>query len=897
MAGPLVRLACARHQQDRAREGAADFPYHFDADRASYVIAFYETVLHLPDVLDDEGQPAPFLLQPWQAFIVGSLFGWVDDRGLRRFREAYIEIGKGNGKALALDTPIPTPTGWTTMGAIQPGDYVFDEHGQPTRVAGAFDVMHGHQCYEVVFDDQSSIVADADHLWWTEMRRSTHGHVGAALKGVPLAERGQWRRGIRTTQQIADTLHYANGPHQSANHSIPLAGPLGTTAVPLPIEPYLLGVWLGDGDSDCARITVCDADAELVEHLTEAGASVGDRKQSIVHVRTPRYRVGGLQAPLRAAGLLNNKHVPPAYFRASIEQRLALLQGLMDTDGYISPKTGACEFCTTTKGLADAARELIVSLGIKVVVRESAAKIAGREVSRRYRLQFHPPPGLPVFRLARKLAHQTERHARRRLSADRRIVDVRPVPSVPVRCIAVESPSHLYLAGASMVPTHNTPLCAGIGLFGLMEDGERAAEVYAAAADQSQAQILFRDAVRIVEASPDLAALLKTSGGEHIWQLDHKPSLSFFKTFSRESGAKSGTRPHMALLDELHEHGTPQISIKIRAGAKRRLQPLFVEITNSGFDRSSICWQHHEHSRKVVEGAVGDDQWFAYVCGLDDDDDPMVDEACWPKANPNYGVSVTADYLRRQVATAKNMPAEANYVLRLNFCVWTQADTRAIDMRLWAKCPPMPSDDELMLAPCYGGLDLGQTDDFSAWARVWRLDDGRVAAKLRYWIPEVAKQKYPDRPYAAWPQLSITGGDATDYRVVEDVIAEDCRVDAVRDVAYDKRFAEQMAQNLLGQNVQMINTPQGWPLNEALRKLLELVVEGKLCHGNDPVLMWMAANTVVLSERKGELYRIAKERASDKIDGIAALVMAIDRMIRQPVEAVSVYETRGLSVV
>jgi phage terminase large subunit-like protein len=238
-----------------------------------------------------------------------------------------------------------------------------------------------------------------------------------------------------------------------------------------------------------------------------------------------------------------------------------------------------------------------------------------------------------------------------------------------------------------------TPLCAGIGLYGLVMDGERAAEVYAAAADQDQAQILFRDATRIAQASPDLWAILKPSGGDHIWQLEHKPSLSFFKTFSRESGAKSGTRPHIALLDELHEHGTPQISIKIRAGAKRRKQPLFVEITNSGFDRASICWEHHEHSRKVVEQTVGDEQWFAYVCALDEGDDPLTDRTCWPKVNPNLGVSIFDDYLERQVANATNIQAETNTVLRLNFCVWTQANFRAIDMGLWRACQPTPADE------------------------------------------------------------------------------------------------------------------------------------------------------------------------------------------------------------
>jgi phage terminase large subunit-like protein len=437
-----------------------------------------------------------------------------------------------------------------------------------------------------------------------------------------------------------------------------------------------------------------------------------------------------------------------------------------------------------------------------------------------------------------------------------------------------------------------TPMCAGIGLYGLVMDAERAAEIYAAAADQDQAQILFRDAVRIAEASPDLQDAVSFSGGEHIWKIDHKPSLSFFKTFSRESGAKSGTRPHMGLLDELHEHGSPQISIKVRAGAKGRRNAMFVEITNSGFDRTSICWQHHEHSRKVVEQAVTDDRWFAYVCGLDDDDDALEDEGCWLKANPNLGVSITHDYLRRQVANAKNISIETDDVLRLNFCVWTNQHTRAIDMGLWQKCQPMPSEAALAGLPCFGGLDLGQSDDFSAWARMWDLRDGRIAVKVRFWIPQAALERYRDRPYAGWMRdglLTVTEGNTTDYDLIEQTVLADCQRDGIQEVAYDKRFAEQMAQHLMGAGVVMVDQPQGEYLHEAITRKLELIANGVLCHGGNEILTWMASNYVTKRNATTQRVRPDKVVAADKIDGQVALDMVIARWIKQPVhEPVSV---------
>jgi phage terminase large subunit-like protein len=191
----------------------------------------------------------------------------------------------------------------------------------------------------------------------------------------------------------------------------------------------------------------------------------------------------------------------------------------------------------------------------------------------------------------------------------------------------------------------------------------------------------------------------------------------------------------------------------------------------------------------------------------------------------------------------------------------------------------------LVGAPCFGALDLGQSDDFSAWLRGWDLEDGRLVVTCRFWVPAAALVKYPGRPYEEWKRsgiLTVTDGDITDYDTVQTTIAADCLADGVREVAYDKRFAEQMAQNLTGQGVTMINTPQGFQLHEAIRKKLELITAHQLCHGNNAILTWMAGNYVVLKGTRGEM-RPAKERAAEKIDGLVALDMLIDRIIRQPV--------------
>lgn len=432
-----------------------------------------------------------------------------------------------------------------------------------------------------------------------------------------------------------------------------------------------------------------------------------------------------------------------------------------------------------------------------------------------------------------------------------------------------------------------TPMLAAIGLYGLMADGQKAPEIYAAAADRDQAMIMFRDAVRMVDASPTLSPRILKSGIQHVHNLAY--GLGFFRAFSREQSAKSGTRPHMGLIDELHEHPDAEIVNKIRAGAKGNMDALFAEITNSGFDRTSICWQHHEHSVRIVERTVEDDRWFSYVCGLDEGDLPLEDEACHIKVNPNLGVSIQREYLRDQVSAAKNIAAETNTVLRLNFCVWTQQHTRAIDMLQWNGCPTTPDDAELAGYPCYGALDLGQSDDFTAWIRMWDLEDGRVAVKARFWIPEATLEKYRHRPYASWKQrslLTVNEGNEVDYGAVEATVLADCQHDGIRMVAYDKRFAMQMAQNLIAAGVDMVDQAQGFQLTEAIRKKLDLISAQRLCHEHHEILDWMASNYVVRHGRNAGDLRPDKEKAADKIDGQVALDMALAVWVRQPVAPV-----------
>lgn len=282
-----------------------------------------------------------------------------------------------------------------------------------------------------------------------------------------------------------------------------------------------------------------------------------------------------------------------------------------------------------------------------------------------------------------------------------------------------------------------SPLAAGIGLFGLIADGEAAAEIYSAAVVKDQAKILYRDAENMRDFSPALRAQVK----KHVNNLSVLSTKSFFRPISSEKRGLDGKRPHITLVDEVHEHPDATVVDKMRAGTKGRRQAIIFEITNSGYDRQTVCYAHHEYSLKVLEAIIQNDSWFCYVAQLDPCEecrrnghsqpncercDSWTDERTWPKANPNLGVSIQPKYLREQVAEAVAMPTKENIVKRLNFCIWTQSETRAIGAEAWADCAGslLASTDPVELRnrwlyemrglACYGGLDLSSKIDLSA---------------------------------------------------------------------------------------------------------------------------------------------------------------------------------------
>jgi replicative DNA helicase len=383
------------------------------------------------------------------------------------------------GKALALDTRLPTPGGWTTMAEVRVGDQLYGADGRPTTVVAATEVMEGRPCYEVAFSDGSTIVADGEHQWLTETRAARKSEA-AARHSYNRTRTQHVFPSVVTTEQIAQTVRVNR--EQRANHSVRNATALAGVRTDLPIAPYTLGAWLGDGHAAGGRFTsetaeipmLIEADGYTVRSLGRMSYSItvaedifakgiavcpicGSRKSDASDRCRACWRSHTFTGRLRDLGVLGNKHIPIAYLRAPEADRRALLAGLLDTDGTVVREGGAVQLSFTNARLAADAYELIVSLGYKCGRRSKVVQGRSAESSTCFMLNFSTLDD--VFRLERKaITHKEHRGNSLARIGRRYITSVRKVDSVPVRCVQVDNEDHLYLAGESMIPTHNSTL-------------------------------------------------------------------------------------------------------------------------------------------------------------------------------------------------------------------------------------------------------------------------------------------------------------------------------------------------------------------------------------------------------------------------------------------------------
>lgn len=444
-----------------------------------------------------------------------------------------------------------------------------------------------------------------------------------------------------------------------------------------------------------------------------------------------------------------------------------------------------------------------------------------------------------------------------------------------------------------------TLLAAGLGLFLLVADGEPGAEVYSAATTREQARLSHGEAVRMVKQSPLLGRELRLFRDN----IHSETTFSKFEPLSADYGTLDGLNVHGAICDELHAWPRRELWDVLETATSARRQPLMVAITTAGYDRQSLCWQLHEYAGKVVDGLVDDDSFFGIVYGLDDGDS-WEDEGSWWKANPNLGVSKSIDDMRRLAARAREMPAQLNAFLRLHLNVWTQGETRWMKPEVWAGCD-LGKVDEATLGGrvCYGGLDLATTTDVAALVWVFPPErDGEPFVILpRFWVPEdgILLRSRNDRvPYATWERgglITATPGNVIDYAFILEQVARDVGRFQVREIAFDRWGATALVTQMVERGWQVVEFGQGFAsMSAPMKELEKLVLSRHINHGGNPVLGWMADNVVAGADAAGNV-KPDKGRSREKIDGVVALIMALDRALRNRVVR-SVYEERGLEL-
>lgn len=420
---------------------------------------------------------------------------------------------------------------------------------------------------------------------------------------------------------------------------------------------------------------------------------------------------------------------------------------------------------------------------------------------------------------------------------------------------------------------------AGVGLYGLVADGEAGAEIYSAATTRDQARIVFAEAMRMVKKSPDLQTLIEILKNN----LSVEATDSKFEPLSSEDSTLDGLNIHFALVDELHAHKTSGVWDVLDSGTGSREQPLIFAITTAGFDTSGICYELYEYARQVLEGTQEDDTFFAYIAQPDDGDN-WEDPETWAKANPNLEVSVFKKALQAAVTKARKMPTQLNKFLVKHLNLWQTSYTRWIGPELWQANTGEVTLEDLVGLECYGGLDLSENTDISAFVLAFPYEK-TIKLLCHFYLPEdgIEERERKDRvPYRAWAKegyLTLTPGNFVDYAFIKHDILEAAKIYDLKEIAFDRFRSSRLTQELSEEGITLTLHGQGFAgMHAPSTEFMNMLISSSIEHGGNKLLGWMADNVVVVQDPAGNI-KPDKGKSRKRIDGIVAAIMAVGRAI------------------
>ena len=451
-------------------------------------------------------------------------------------------------------------------------------------------------------------------------------------------------------------------------------------------------------------------------------------------------------------------------------------------------------------------------------------------------------------------------------------------------------------------------LAAAVALLLLCADGEQRAEVYGCAADRLQAKIVFSVAVDMIKLCPALMKRCKILESSN--RILFLPTNSFYQVLSSDVATKHGLNISGVVFDELHTQPNRKLfDVMTKGSGDARMQPLFFLITTAGDNQNSICWEIHQKAVDIIEGRKHDVTFYPVIYGAGKDDD-WTDPKTWYKANPSLGITVREETVRNACESAKQNPAEENAFRQLRLNQWVKQAVRWMPMDKWDACGT-PVDkmqlmkESLLGRKCYAGLDLSSTSDITALVLVFPptdMDEGVFDILPFFWVPEETVDLRVRRdhvPYDVWVQqdlVSTTEGNVIHYRYIEERIQELGTMFNIVEIAYDRWGATQLSQDLEDMGFTVVPFGQGFrDMSPPTKELMKLTLEKRLAHGGHPVLRWMMDNVFIRKDPAGNI-KMDKEKSTEKIDGAVALVMGLDRAIKQSGQQGSVYDDRPLIV-
>lgn len=859
--------------------------YLYDTTNADIRIDFIENCVRLTKS-PFYGQPMVLML--FQKAFISALYGFKMNNGDDRFKKAIFLIARKNGKALDLETRIPTPDGDKKMRDIKKGDYVFDENGKPTRVLATSEIFKDHVCYKVTFEDGEEIVCDEGHKWTVQ----TKGTRRRAIY-VPISDRGSRAKhnldefACETLQTFEMVKNFKrerrDGKGVEYKYRVPIPKAIEYPKKEL-FSPYMLGLWLGDGDKKDNRITTSKDDLPtLVGEIIKEGFEIVSIKEFSGRLEVRFGLPEGekhVRNYLRDMGVWKNKHIPEEYFFGSIEQRADLLCGLMDTDGTVS-KAGQCSFTQKSERVTKDFGRLLASLGIKYTVRKKIAKCNEKECEA-FETQFWTDKSFPCFRYQRKIDRLKEKLAPR--MNYKSIINIERVLSREVKCIKVDNPRGLFLCGERNTVTHNSELCSALGLaeFILGNDGS---DIVCSSNDDTQASILY-DAIDLMRQMIDPKDLDTKRNQRFI--LNKVSNTKIFK-MSERTRNKEGRNIDFAFQDESHELRSNTIPKAIEQSQSLKKNPKFVNLTTEGFVVDGYLDEELKAARKIIKGeddGVSASRILPWLYTQDSEIEIFQNPKSWAKSNPTLGVVKRVDYLEEQVDLAKKSKADRIFVLSKDFNMKQNGVEAWLNIEDFTYSATYDLED-LRGGYCLGHVDLAETTDLCcAKALVMKPNDPTKYIISQYFIPQSKLDPENDdhnagAHYKEWAErgyITICEGNDIDLTIVADwfFTLQKKHGIALFKCGYDQRFAKDWLRRMEEYNwtkqygdVEMI-LQDAKTLNNAIR-LVETDLKTQLINYNEnPVDRWCFKNSSLKINDFRQALIIKTENAK-KIDGSVAL--------------------------